>query len=204
MTLALTPVLRHRVLAESTLPAALTHSGTTVVLGTALTALAAQISVPIPGSPVPVTGQTFAVLATAAALGPARGLAAQALYLILGAIGLPVFAHGAHGVQQVVGATGGYLLGFLLASLITGLGARRGADRTSLRALPLMVLASMAIYLTGATWLAVSTGMSASQAVAVGVVPFLLGDALKALLAAGLLPGAWRLLDRAERRGGRR
>src|SRR5215469_8240153 len=126
MTLALTPVLRHRVLAESTLPAALTRSGITVVLGTALTALAAQISVPIPGSPVPVTGQTFAVLATAAALGPARGLAAQVVYLAAGVVGLPVFASASHGAGVVFGASGGYLVGFLAAAVIAGWGARRG------------------------------------------------------------------------------
>ncbi|MFI1293254.1 biotin transporter BioY [Streptomyces sp. NPDC020792] len=198
--MSLAPALprRRRVLAESLLPQALTRSGTTVLLGAALTAVAAQISVPVPGSPVPVTGQTFAVLITATALGPARGFAAQALYLALGALGLPVFTQSQHGVDVLFGATGGYLVGFLVAALIAGHGARYGADRSPLQTLGTLVPASAVIYLFGAGWLALSTGMTAAQAVSVGVTPFLLGDALKALLAAGLLPGVWKVLRRYE------
>lgn len=199
MTVAFDITWRRPALAESLLPSALTRTGATVVLGAVLTALAAQVAVPIPGSPVPVTGQTFAVLVTATALGPARGLATQVLYLALGVLGLPVFAHTQHGTQAVFGATGGYLIGFLIAALIAGHGARRGADRSPWRALPFMAFASTSIYLVGASWLAFSTGMSAAQAVTAGVVPFLFGDTLKTLLAAGLLPGAWRLLDHIER-----
>ena len=113
--------------AGGSLPTALTRSGVTIVLGAALTALAAQVSIPVPGSPVPITGQTFAVLLTAAALGPARGLASQGLYLALGLVGLPVFAGAAHGPHVVFGATGGYLVGFLAAAAIAG--SRRAARR---------------------------------------------------------------------------
>lgn len=187
---------RRRVLAESLLPQALTRSGTTVLLGATLTAVAAQISVPVPGSPVPVTGQTFAVLLTATALGPARGIAAQVLYLALGALGLPVFTQSQHGVDVLFGATGGYLAGFLVAALIAGHGARHGADRSPLQTLGTLVPATAVIYLFGAAWLALSTEMTATQAVSVGVTPFLLGDTLKALLAAGLLPGVWKVLGR--------
>lgn len=183
---------RHPVLAES-LPGTLTRSGATIVLGAALTALAAQVSVPVPGSPVPVTGQTFAVLLTAAALGPARGLAAQALYLVVGLAGLPVFANASHGASVVFGASGGYLVGFLAAAVIAGWGARHGADRSPVRTLVLFALASGVIYLIGTAWLCLDTGMSASAGIAAGVTPFLPGDAAKALLAAGLLPGAWWL-----------
>jgi biotin transport system substrate-specific component len=183
------------VLAE-TLPKVLTGSGVTIALGAALTALAAQVAIPVPGSPVPVTGQTFAVLLTAAALGPARGLAAQALYVLLGAVGLPVFAGAGHGTGVVFGATGGYLLGFLVAAAITGYGARRGADRSPVRTLLLFALASVIIYVIGTTWLCLDTGMSASAGIAAGVTPFIPGDVAKALLAAGLLPGAWWLLGR--------
>ena len=179
-----------------TLPKVLTGSGVTILLGAALTALAAQIAIPVPGSPVPVTGQTFAVLLTAAALGPARGLAAQALYLVLGAVGLPVFADAAHGTGVVFGASGGYLIGFLVAAAITGYGARRGADRSPVRTLLLFALASVVIYVIGTTWLCLDTGMSASAGIAAGVTPFIPGDVAKALLAAGLLPGAWWLLGR--------
>ncbi len=115
------------------LPAALTRTGITVVAATALTAAAAQVSISVPGSPVPVTGQTFAVLLTAAALGPARGIAAQALYLLLGLAGMPVLAGGGHGPGVVFGASGGYLAGFLVAAAVAATGpgagptARRGA-----------------------------------------------------------------------------
>jgi len=187
---------RRTVLAE-VLPEMLTRSGVTIVLAAGLTALAAQVSVPVPGSPVPVTGQTFAVLLTAAALGPARGLAAQVLYLAAGLAGLPVFAGAGHGPGVVFGATGGYLAGFLAAALITGYGARRGADRSPARTLVLFAVASAVIYLIGTTWLCLDTGMSASAGIAAGVTPFLPGDAVKALLAAGLLPGTWRLLGRS-------
>jgi len=180
------------VLAE-VLPTGLTRSGVTILLGAGLTALAAQLSFPVPGSPVPVTGQTFAVLLTAAALGPARGLAAQALYLVMGAVGLPVFAGAGHGPGVIFGASGGYLIGFLAAAAITGYGARRGADRSPVRTLLLFALASVVIYAIGTTWLCLDTGMSIGAGISAGVTPFLPGDTAKALLAAGLLPGAWWL-----------
>jgi biotin transport system substrate-specific component len=195
LTATLDLTVRRPVLAEI-LPAGLTRTGVTILLGTALTAAAAQVSFPVPGSPVPVTGQTFAVLLTAAALGPARGLAAQALYLVLGAVGLPVFAGAGHGPGVIFGASGGYLIGFLAAALITGYGARRGADRSPWRTLLLFAVASAVIYLIGTAWLCLDTGLSASQGIAAGVTPFLPGDTAKALLAAGLLPGAWRLAGR--------
>jgi biotin transport system substrate-specific component len=174
----------------------LTRSGTTIVLGAVLTAMAAQVSVPVPGSPVPVTGQTFAVLLTAAALGPARGLAAQTVYLAMGMVGLPVFTGAAHGPGVVFGATGGYLVGFLAAAAIAGYGARRGADRSPVRTLLIFAFASAVIYVIGTAWLCLDTGMPVSAGISAGVTPFLPGDAAKALLAAGLLPGAWRLAGR--------
>ena len=192
------------VLAEAVLPRALTRTGVTVAAGAALTALAAQVALPVPGSPVPVTGQTFAVLLVGAALGPGRAVASQALYLLLGVVGLPVFTQGAHGVEVLFGATGGYLVGFLAAAALAGLGARRGADRSVVRELAVAVVASLTIYAFGVTWLAAWTGMSLSAAVAAGMLPFLLGDALKALLAAGLLPAAWKVVGAVEGRGGSR
>ena len=178
------------------LPATLTRAGVTIVLGAALTALAAQVSLPVPGSPVPVTGQTFAVLLAGAALGPARGLASQGLYLAAGAVGLPVFAGAAHGSGVIFGASGGYLFGFLAAAALVGWGARRGADRSPARTLLMFALASVVIYAIGTTWLCLDTGMSLSAGIAAGVRPFIPGDIAKALLAAGLLPGAWWLLGR--------
>jgi biotin transport system substrate-specific component len=183
------------VLAEI-LPRTVTSTGLVVVLATALTAVAAQISFPIPGSPVPVTGQTFAVLITAAALGPVRGLLGQVLYLAVGALGLPVFSDHTHGLQVIAGVDGGYLVGFLLAALVVGAGSRYGSDRSVPRELAVLVLASVIIYVCGATWLAIQAGLSAHAAISAGVTPFLLGDALKAVLAAGLLPAAWKLVSR--------
>lgn len=188
------------VLAEAVLPRALTRTGVTVAMGAALTALAAQVAIPLPGTPVPVTGQTFAVLLVGAALGPGRAVASQALYLLLGVAGLPVFTQGAHGVEVLFGATGGYLVGFLAAAAIAGVGARRGADRSVPRELAVAVLASLTIYAFGVTWLSVWTGMSPAAAIAAGMLPFLLGDALKALLAAGLLPAAWKVVGAVEAR----
>src|ERR1700749_1750242 len=150
VTLAVSIALpaRRRVLAE-VLPTSTTPTGVTIGAAVALTAAAAQVSLPVPGSPVPVTGQTFAVLLTAAALGPLRGLASQGLYLALGLVGLPVFAGAAHGPHVVFGASGGYLVGFLVAAAIVGAGARRGADRSPLRTLLLFALATVVIYAIG-------------------------------------------------------
>jgi biotin transport system substrate-specific component len=200
LTASIALPVRRPVLAEA-LPAAWTRTGVTILLGTALTVLAAQVSIPVPGSPVPITGQTFAVLLTAAALGPYRGVASQGLYLLLGLVGLPVFAGATGGSHVVFGASGGYLIGFIVAAAIVGAGARRGADRSPVRTLLLYALASVVIYAIGTTWLCLDTGMTASAGIAAGVTPFIPGDVGKALLAAGLLPGAWFLLGRGSGRG---
>jgi biotin transport system substrate-specific component len=199
MTTVAVPLRPRAVLAEAVLPHTLTRTGVTIGLGALLTALAAQVAVPVPGSPVPVTGQTFAVLLVGATLGPARGVASMALYTLLGVVGLPVFTDASSGAHVLLGATGGYLVGFLAAAAIAGLASRRGHDRSVPRQLAVAVAASLTIYVFGAGWLSLSTGMSLAAAVSVGVVPFLLGDALKALFAAGLLPGAWKLVGALER-----
>ncbi|MDP8977040.1 MAG: biotin transporter BioY [Actinomycetota bacterium] len=165
-----------------------------VVAGALLTAAAAQVFVPLPFSPVPISGQTFAVLLTAAALGPLRALASQGLYLALATAGLPFYAGGESGLQYAVGATGGYLAGFLVASVVVGACARRGLDRRPLGTAVAFAAGSLAIYALGVPWLAVVEGLSPGEAVRLGLLPFLVGDALKALLAAGCLPGAWALV----------
>ncbi|MEU6731633.1 biotin transporter BioY [Streptomyces physcomitrii] len=162
-----------------------------VVSGAALTGLAAQISVPVPGSPVPVTGQTFAALLVGTALGARRGLLSLVLYTLVGMAGVPWFAEGSSGASA---PSFGYVLGMLLAATLTGALARRGGDRSVPRTAGTMVLGSAAIYAVGVPYLALATGMGLSEAVAAGLTPFLLGDALKAALAMGLLPGAWKLL----------
>jgi len=168
----------------------------TVVSAAALTAASAQIAFPVPGSPVPVTGQTLAVLLTAAALGPARGALGQLVYLIAAFAGLPVLAHGAGGASEVLGATGGYLLGFIVAGYIVGRLARGGWSRTPVRVFTSFAVGSVVIYAFGATVLALVTGQDMGWAIQKGVLPYLAGDALKALLAAGLLPLAWAAVRR--------
>ncbi|GAA1710771.1 biotin transporter BioY [Isoptericola hypogeus] len=182
-----------RVLADL-VPGALARDVTLVVAVAVLTALAAQVVVPVPGLPVPLTGQTFAVLLGAAALGPWRGAAAQAVYLGAGVVGLPVFAGASSGWESVAGATGGYLVGFVVAGVVVGALARRGADRRVLSTAGAYALGSLTVYAVGVPWLAVSTGMPAGAALLTGAVVFLPGDAIKAALAAALLPSAWRLV----------
>lgn len=168
----------------------------TVVSAAGLTALSAQIALPVPGSPVPVTGQTLAVLLTAAALGPMRGALGQLLYLVAAFAGLPVLAQGAGGAQAVFGATGGYLLGFVVAAALVGRLARGGWSRTPVRVFASYALGSAVIYAFGATVLALVTGHDLTWAAQKGVLPFMFGDALKALLAAGMLPLAWAAVRR--------
>ena len=162
---------------------------------TAVTALSAQVSIPLPFTPVPLTLQTFAVLAGAAALGAERAVLAQVLYLVLAVAGAPVLAGGASGGATVVGATGGYLIGFVVASYVVGKIAERGATRKISATVLAYVAGSAVIYTLGALWLAYSTGNSISWAIANGVVPFLVGDAIKAVAAGAVLPAAWKLVD---------
>ncbi|MCB5906709.1 biotin transporter BioY [Streptomyces pinistramenti] len=164
-----------------------------VVGGAALTGIAAQIAVPVPGSPVPVTGQTFAALLVGASLGARRGFASMALYALVGMAGMPWFAEAKSGPG---GATFGYVLGMLLAATVVGALARRGGDRGALRTAGTMVAGLALVYGIGVPYLALSTGMSFGQALAAGLVPFLIGDALKAALAMGALPTAWKLAGR--------
>ncbi|MGI8575406.1 MAG: biotin transporter BioY [Egibacteraceae bacterium] len=168
-----------------------------LVVGVALlTAAAAQFEVHLGFTPVPISGQTFAVLLGAAALGPVRGSLAQVLYNLLAIAGLPFYSGGASGWEYFAGATGGYLVGFVLAGAVVGALARRGLDRRPATTTVAFIVGSLIIYACGVPWLAAVTGMNAGAALANGALPFLLGDALKALLAAGLLPAAWRFVGR--------
>ncbi|MCX4509059.1 biotin transporter BioY [Streptomyces sp. NBC_01619] len=175
------------------LPASRTKDIALVVGGAVLTGIAAQISVPVPGSPVPVTGQTFAALLVGTALGTRRGFLSLALYALAGMAGMPWFAEGTSGYAM---PSFGYILGMLLAATVVGALARRGADRSILRTAGSMVLGSAIIYAVGVPYLALATGMTLAQAVSAGLVPFLIGDALKAALAMGALPTAWKLIGR--------
>lgn len=164
-----------------------------VLGGAALTGVAAQLSVHIPGSPVPVTGQTFAALLVGTAFGARRAFLALALYTVAGVAGMPWFAEASSGAAM---PSFGYVLGMLLASTVVGALARRGADRTVLRTAVTMAVGSAVVYAVGVPYLAVAAHLSLGQAVAVGLTPFLIGDALKAALAMGALPAAWRLAGR--------
>jgi biotin transport system substrate-specific component len=161
-----------------------------VLAAAAFVGASAQFTIPVPGSPVPVSGQTFAVLLSGAALGWQRGLAALILYALAGSAGMPWFAEGKSGLG---GPTFGYVLGFVLAAGLVGLLAQRGGDRTVSRTIASMLLGTLAIYAIGVPWLMDATGMGLVDALDAGVRPFLAGDLLKVLLAAGLFPAAWRL-----------
>lgn len=180
---------------------ALVADAVLVVLGVALIGASAQLSIHIPGTPVPITGQTFAVLLVGGAYGAARGLATMAAYLFVGGIGFGVFAGHSSGWDYLrfASATGGYLVGMLIAAAVVGWLADRGWDRNPWRSLPTMILGNVIIYAVGATWLAHALGVGPRLAWDYGVKDFLVGDALKILLAAGLLPGAWWVVDRVRR-----
>jgi biotin transport system substrate-specific component len=163
-----------------------------VLGGSLIVAGMAQIRIFLPFSPVPITGQTFAVLLVGAALGARRGAASLLLYLIQGLVGLPFFAGGASGLAYFLGPTGGYLVGFVVAACLVGLLAARGLDRIIPTALLAFLAGEAVIYLFGVSWLSVYLGIP--HAIAAGLLPFLLGDAIK-LVAAGLvLPAAWALV----------
>ncbi|MDG5807742.1 biotin transporter BioY [Streptomyces ossamyceticus] len=191
MSSAVAPARTGQVLADL-LPASRVRDIALVVGGAALTGLAAQIAVPVPGSPVPVTGQTFAALLVGTALGAGRGVASLALYALAGLLGVPWFANGTSGV----GVSFGYILGMILASAAVGALARRGADRSVLRMAGTMLVGEAIIYAVGVPYLAATAEITLASAVAVGLTPFLIGDALKAALAMGALPTAWKLLDK--------
>jgi biotin transport system substrate-specific component len=177
-------------------PGALVRDILLVMGGAALTGLMAQISIPVAGSPVPVTGQTFAALAVGAALGWQRGAASLALYLVAGMAGVPWYADGASGTSI---PSLGYIIGFVLAAGVVGALASRGGDRAPLPTIATMVLGNVIIYAIGLPYLAWSLGIDLQTAFDIGMKNYLLGDGLKILLAAGCLPVAWRLMDRLHR-----
>lgn len=164
-----------------------------VVAFAGLTALMAQIRIPLGFTPVPVTGQTFAVLLAGAALGARLGGTSQLVYLAAGAVGFPVFTGGGSGFEYFTGATAGYLVGFVLAAALVGRLAERGQDRKVNTAVTAFLAGSAVIYVCGAIGLMITADMDATTAIAQGVTPFVFGDVLKATAAGLLLPLAWKL-----------
>lgn len=171
-----------------------------VLGGSVLIALAAQVAIPLPFSPVPVTGQTFAVLLVGALLGSRRGALSLLAYLAEGAVGLPVFAGGGSGLPWLLGPTGGYLVGFVAAAFVTGWLTERGWDRRIHTTALAMLIGNGVIYLCGLPWLARFVG--ADRVLALGLWPFVPGDLIKLALAALALPSGWKLMAQVGRRKG--
>jgi biotin transport system substrate-specific component len=202
MTAQPVPVPRPTTLADALLPhltpgpLAALRAIALVLSGAALTAGAAQVAFVAPWSPVPYTGQTAAVLLVGTALGWRLGLASMALYVAAGSVGMPVYAEGASGIDRLLGATGGYLIGFLLAAAAVGWLAERGWDRSVPRAAMLMTFGNLAIYALGVPILALSFAMPAGEAISRGALVFMPWDAAKIVAASLLLPLAWRAAGR--------
>ncbi|MGZ5296056.1 MAG: biotin transporter BioY [Actinomycetota bacterium] len=209
-TLALTLAPpRSRVAARAVYQVACAVGGSLLVAGLA------QISFRLPFTPVPITGQTLGVILVGAAYGPVLGAATLVLYLLWGLGGLPVFAPNADGshdtglqVLRAASATGGYLIGFVAAAGLTGWLSRRGWDRSFRSSIGAMLLGSIAIYAVGVPWLYHAlpptidgSPVTLDTALSFGLYPFIIGDTVKLLVAAGLLPVAWRLLERLRPEG---
>ncbi|GAC1434052.1 MAG: biotin transporter BioY [Burkholderiaceae bacterium] len=186
--------VQHPTLSDLRRPAThpLVWDASLVVAFSVLTGVMAQISLPLPFTPVPITGQTLGVLLTGALLGSRRGALAMLVYLLEGVGGLPVFALGHSGLAVMVGPTGGYLLSYPVAAFIVGAFSERGWDHSFRRTVAAMACGEVAIYALGLWWLARFVGVD--RVVALGLIPFIPGDVAKLLLAAALLPSAWQLL----------
>jgi biotin transport system substrate-specific component len=167
-----------------------------VVAGAGLVALCAQIEIPLGFTPVPISGQTFAVLLVGASLGPLLGASSLLLYFCVGLMGAPVYSGGEGGWDIVHGATGGYLVGFIVAAVLTGWLAQRRWDRHFNSAVAAMLSGSVVIYLFGLPWLAKEIGTGLEGTLEAGLYPFVIGDLIKLYLAGMLLPGAWKLVKR--------
>lgn len=174
---------------------ALTHA-TFIVGGTLFIAALAQIAIPVPGSPVPVTGQTLAVYLIGTTYGARLGFATFATYLLAGIAGAPVFAASTgatnHGLARITGATGGYLIGMLIASLVLGALADRKADQKFKTSFPALTLGSAIVFAFGLTWLKYSLDLTWAKTISAGLTPFIFGEILKIAITATSLPLIWR------------
>ena len=186
---------RDATLADVVGAASFTRDLILIGLTSALTGLAAQFEIRLPFTPVPVTLQPLAVFLFGAALGSRRAALAMLLYLAEGAAGLPFFAGGGAGLGHLVGPTGGYLIGFVPAAFLIGWSAERGWDRSPIRTFLAMAGGSLVLFACGLSQLALFVGRE--HVLAAGLYPFVAADLLKVAVAAGLLPAAWRLLERS-------
>ena len=187
--------LRSTVLPHSSMlsTAALTAGGVLFL------AAMAQIAIPVPGSPVPVTGQTLGVLLIGTTYGSGLGLATFAMYLLAGIAGAPVFAGASFGVEKITGATGGYLIGMMVATYLLGLLAKRRLDQRFLTSLPSMLFGTLIIFSFGLLWLHHFTGKDWAWTISAGLTPFIAGEAIKIAIAGTSLPILWRLINPAKR-----
>ena len=167
-----------------------------VVSGVLGLAALAQIAIPVPGSPVPVTGQTLGVLILGTAYGSTLGVTTFAIYIVAGIAGAPVFASSGHGLDRIVGATGGYLIGMLVATFVVGQLARFRLDQNFLTALPSMLIGTITTFSFGLVWLHQYTGQSWDWTIKAGLTPFIVGEALKIAIAGTSLPVVWRVVNR--------
>jgi biotin transport system substrate-specific component len=190
----LAPTARRLVLADRVFPRTLVMDGVLVLAGAALVTVLAQLVIPL--QPVPITGQTLAVLLVGSTLGSLRGAISMVLYAALGLVGLPVYSDGTHGAGVLFGATGGYIVGFILSAALVGLLAERQWDRKILKALATFAAGSLAVFAIGLPWLAVVLHLNLQQTLEGGFYPFIIGGIIKAVIAAGLLPLAWWGADR--------
>ncbi|MEO3935213.1 biotin transporter BioY [Dermatophilaceae bacterium Soc4.6] len=181
-----------RVLADA-VPGGVVRDAVLVLGGAGLVGAAAQVSVPLSFTPVPLTLQTVAVLLVGASLGTRRGVAALSLYLLAGVAGLPWFAHAGHGFG---GASFGYILGFWVSALVVGRLAETGATRSAWKSAVTLLAGNAVVYVVGVPWLMAVAHVGLAKGLAIGVVPFLVGDAVKLAVASGLLPTAWKLTGR--------
>jgi biotin transport system substrate-specific component len=187
--------VRPRTVLADVLPGARVRDAVLVLFGALFTGLMAQVVVPM--NPVPITGQTLAVGLVGATLGMRRGTASMLLYVALGFV-LPVYADGGQGIETLWGASGGYLLGFVLATALIGRLAEHGADRKVIRAFAAFVLAQLLVFVPGVLVLQAVTEMSWGDAVHSGFTVFIVGGLVKAAIGGALLPGAWKLVRRYE------
>ena len=171
--------------------------GLFIVGGIGFLSLLAQISIPVPGSPVPVTGQTLGVLLIGTTYGARLGFFTFASYLLAGIAGAPIFAGSSHGIEKLTGATGGYLIGMLVASLLLGHLADRKADQKFRTSFPALLLGDLVIFTFGLAWLHASLDMTWAATFKAGLTPFILGEALKIAITATSLPLVWRKISRS-------
>jgi biotin transport system substrate-specific component len=184
-------------LRSSLMPRSTALSNAVLAVGGVLgLAVLAQIAIPVPGSPVPVTGQTLGVLILGTSYGSSLGFTTFALYMLAGIAGAPVFANSGHGLDRLFGATGGYLIGMLVATFVLGQFARFRLDQKFLTALPSMLVGTVITFSFGLIWLHQYTGQSWSWTISAGLTPFIIGEALKIAIAGTSLPAVWRFVNR--------